>query len=100
MSYKHNNLMAMRQSWWDDSTSLSITEKQFFKQTLIDQGVYKAPTLEDVKFFFFSLPSIIIVKGYALGFTNENVLDMITQYIVLNKESLSNKIETKIQFRM
>ncbi|MCU4415801.1 hypothetical protein [Acinetobacter bereziniae] len=101
MSYKHNNLMAMRQSWWNDESTATVkAEKQFFQQTLSEKGVYEAPSLEDVKYFFFSLPSIIIVKGYALGFTNQQVKDMISQHIEVNRQTLSARNEIKIQFRM
>ncbi|MEG0482616.1 MAG: hypothetical protein RR575_15945 [Acinetobacter sp.] len=101
MSYKHNNLLAMRQSWWDDVSNPSVqTEKQFFQNTLTTLGVYEAASLDDVKYFFFSLPSIIIVKGYSLGFTNRSVQDMITHHIETNKQSLMLRKEIKIQYRM
>ena len=101
MSYKHNNLMAMRQSWWNDESTATVkAEKHFFQQTLREKGVYETPSLEDVKYFFFSLPSIIIVKGYALGFTNQQVKDMISQHIEVNRQTLSARNEIKIQFRM
>lgn len=101
MSYKHNNLMAMRQSWWDDQSTPSVAaEKQFLQQTLSEKGVYATPSLDDVKYFFFSLPSIIIVKGYALGFTNQLVKDMINQHIEINRHTLSARNQIKIQFRM
>jgi len=101
MSYKHNNLMAMRQTWWNDEFSPAVqAEKQFFYSILTKQGIYEAPSLDDVKYFFFGLPSIIIVKGYALGFTNQQVQDMIHQHIQSNKHTLSARKEIKIQFRM
>ena len=101
MSYKHNNLMAMRQSWWNDESTPNVKiEKQFFQQTLTEQRVYEAHSLDDVKYFFFSLPSIIIVKGYALGFTNQSVKDLIINYIASNKQGLILRKELKIQFRM
>lgn len=93
--------MAMRQSWWNDESTASVkAEKQFMQQTLSENGVYESPSLDDVKYFFFSLPSIIIVKGYALGFTNQLVKDMISQHIEVNRLSLSARNEIKIQFRM
>lgn len=101
MSYKHNNLLAMRQSWWNDESNPSVQiEKQFFQNTLNELGVYETPSLDDVKYFFFSLPSIIIVKGYSLGFTNRSVKDMITHHIETNKQSLMLRKEIKIQYRM
>lgn len=37
MSYKHNNLMAMRQSYWDDESSSTVqAEKQFLRDTLVE----------------------------------------------------------------
>ncbi|WP_111859143.1 hypothetical protein [Acinetobacter sp. CFCC 10889] len=101
MSYKHNNLMAMRVRYWDDlETNTVQIEKQFLQQLLIEQGVFQTPTLEDVKYFFFSLPSIIIVKGYALGFTSNDIKAMISQYIQENKSSLMQREALKIQYRM
>ncbi|MFW2076499.1 hypothetical protein ACG94X_02035 [Acinetobacter sp. ULE_I010] len=101
MSYKHNNLMAMRQSWWDDEVNSSVkVEKQFFQLTLTEQGIYDDVTVDDVKYFFFSLPSIIIVKGYALGFTNQQVKNMISQHIQTNRQMLKDRENIKIQFTM
>ena len=101
MSYKHNNLMAMRQSWWDDEVNSSVkVEKQFFQLTLTEQGIYDDVTVDDVKYFFFSLPSIIIVKGYALGFTNQQVKNMISQHIQTNSQMLKDRENIKIQFTM
>lgn len=101
MSYKHNNLMAMRHNYWEDSHSSQVeAEKVFFQQLLIDHGVFEAPSIDDVRYFFFSLPSIIIVKGYASGFLNQSVKDMISQYIKQNKTQLMQHQTLKIQFRM
>lgn len=42
MSYKHNNLMAMRQNYWnDESSSIVQAEKQLLKHTLIEEGSLK-----------------------------------------------------------
>lgn len=101
MSYKHNNLLAIRQNYWNDNTSPSvIDEKQFFQHTLIEHGIFQSPSQEDARYFFFNLPSIIIVKGYALGFKNPAVQHMITNFIQDNRQDLMNRQELKIQFRM
>lgn len=101
MSYKHNNLMAMRQSWWEDESSASVqSEKRYLQTILSEQGVFEAPSIDDVKYFFFSLPSIIIVKGYALGFTDPSIKELIQNHIESNKQLLIQKHEIKIQFRM
>ena len=64
MSYKHNNLMAMRERYWNDTENNHVdTEKAYFQKLLQQQGIYEYATLEDARYFFFSLPSIIIVKG-------------------------------------
>lgn len=64
MSYKHNNLMAMRQSYWNDNHSDAVLiEKQFFQKILIENGIFENASLDDAKYLFFSLPSVIIVKG-------------------------------------
>ncbi len=101
MSYKHNNLMAMRQNYWNDTASSNVQiEKQFFQSVLTDHGIFKSATQEDAKYFFFSLPSIIIVKGYALGFLDKTVKSMIDEYIESNKQALTQREQIKIQFRM
>lgn len=101
MSYKHNNLMAMRQNYWNDSDSTQvINEKQFFQTLLADHDIFTAANLDDAKYFFFSLPSIIIVKGYALGFSNSSVKKMLEQFIVQHKTDLQQRISFKIAYRM
>lgn len=93
--------MAMRLRYWNDVETDSVQlEKQFLQQILIEHEVFQAPTLDDVKYFFFSLPSIIIVKGYAVGFTNIDIKNMISQYIHENKSSLMKHEILKIQYRM
>ena len=101
MSYKHNNLMAMRQNYWNDVASPAVTsEKHYFQQILIEHGIFESASLEDAKYFFFSLPSIIIVKGYALGFMDNAVKIMLSKYIDAHKQDLIHRQEIKIQFRM
>ena len=91
----------MRRSWWDDEVNSSVkVEKQFFQLTLTEQGIYDDVTVDDVKYFFFSLPSIIIVKGYALGFTNQQVKNMISQHIQTNRQMLKDRENINIQFTM
>ena len=42
MSYKHNNLMAMRESYWNDESSSTVcAEKQFLRNTLIEEGIFE-----------------------------------------------------------
>ncbi len=101
MSYKHNNLMAMRQSWWnDDSNSTVQSEKQFMCHFLTEQGLFQPAELEDVRYFFFSMPSIIIVKGYAEGFQATTVQQLMQQYITQNKDQLMQRNSLKIQYQM
>ncbi|AMM29453.1 hypothetical protein KWF55_02390 [Acinetobacter pittii] len=100
MSYKHNNLMAMRHRFWDESSDYVLNEKQFLQQTLIEQGIFNNATLEDVKYFFYTLPSIIIVKAHALGFMHDSVKQMLLQHIQSNRLHLMQKSELKIQFKM
>lgn len=91
----------MRQNYWNDQNSPQVlTEKHFFQQTLAEHGIFESATLEDAKYFFFSLPSIIIVKGYALGFSDASVKKMIIDYIQQNKKILSERSTVKIQYRM
>lgn len=101
MSYKHNNLMAMRQNYWNDNTSLKVTaEKNFFQQLLIEHNVFTEASLEDAKYFFFTLPSIIIVKGYACGFEDQSVKQLLEQHIDRNKDVLISKSELQIEYQM
>lgn len=101
MSYKHNNLMAMRQSYWNDNHSDAVLiEKQFFQQILIENGIFENASMDDAKYLFFCLPSVIIVKGYAHGFLHEPVKTMILKFIQDNKTLLMKKAETKVQYRM
>lgn len=101
MSYKHNNLMAMRQSYWNDQSSPQvITEIQFIQDTLTEYGIFQPASREDAKYLFFNMPSIIIVKGYSLGFSNALVREMIIDFIEKNKQHLSNRAAFKIQFQM
>lgn len=101
MSYKHNNLMAMRKNYWDDEQSEQVqSEKQYFQQMLSEYQVFEQATLDDAKYVFFALPSIIIVKGYALGFMSTLVKTMILEFILTNKTQLSTRQVMKIQFRV
>lgn len=91
----------MRQNYWNDESSANvISEKHYFQQTLIEHGVFESASIEDAKYFFFSLPSIIIVKGYALGFMDHTVKILISKYIHDNKQMLMLRQDIKIQFRM
>ena len=101
MSYKHNNLMAMRLNYWNDQSSeKTLNEKSFFQKILIQHDIFQEATLEDAEYFFFSLPSIIIVKGYALGFLNHAVVQMLEQHIDQNRNTLISRSELKIQYQM
>lgn len=101
MSYKHNNLMAIRTRYWNDNQNPAVLmEKECFQRILSKQEIYAAPSIEDAKYLFFNLPSVIIVKGYALGFMHESVQNLIDQFIIEHKAELQNKAELKIKYRM
>lgn len=101
MSYKHNDLLAMRQNYWGDEHSERVqNEKQYFQQLLNEFQIFSEASLEDAKYFFFALPSIIIVKGYALGFTNQLVKNMILDFMTTHREQLSQRQIMKIKFRI
>ncbi len=53
----------MRHRFWDESSDHVLNEKQFLQQTLIEQGIFNNATFDDVKYFFYTLPSIVIVKA-------------------------------------
>ena len=87
--------------YWDDVQSHNVQqEKAFLQDMLIQQGVFQQATLEDARYLFFSLPSIVIVKGYALGFQHESVITLIQQHIQTNIQQLQQRTELKIQFQM
>lgn len=93
--------MAMREKYWNDSQSAQVkAEKKFLQESLKKYGIYSAPSKDDAKYLFFNLPSIIIVKGYALGFMHETVQAMIFKYIQNHKTQLMQKSAIKMQFRM
>ena len=51
MSYKHNNLMAMRLNYWNDTQTPSVlVEKEFFQLTLAELNIYPEPSFEDANF--------------------------------------------------
>ncbi len=101
MSYKHNNLMAMRQNYWNDTTSSKVqAEKKFFQMLLIEHGIFNEADIEDAKYFFFTLPSIIIVKGYSLGFEDQAVKQMLEQHIDRHKQFLTSKLALQIEYKM
>ena len=53
MSYKHNNLMAMRQRYWDDTESSHVNaEKALFQQLLVETEIFPAANLDDAKQLF------------------------------------------------
>ena len=101
MSYKHNNLMAMRHNYWDDESSPTVQEEKIFlRNTLIEEGIFKNATLDDTRYFFFTLPSIIIVKAHALGFHHSHVKRMLIKHIHTNRAALMRKSSLKIQFKI
>lgn len=100
MSYKHNDLMAIRQTYWQDQTDAVQAEKIFFQHFLIEQNIYKVASLSDAEYFFFSLPSQIIIKGYASGFQHPSVLTLLIDHAEKNREALSQRMPIKIQYRL
>lgn len=101
MSYKHNNLMAMRENYWNSDDSIKISkEKTALQHTLQELGIFEQASIDDAKYVFFGLPSIIIVKGYALGFMHDQVQQLIIQHIQTNKQQLQQRSPLKIQYQM
>ena len=101
MSYKHNNLLAMRQQYWSDEQSEQVQqEKAYFCALLHELEVYPNASLQDAQYLFFNLPSIVIVKGYALGFRDGQVYELIVRFIQQYKTQLMQKSCVKIQYKM
>ncbi len=68
MSYKHNNLMAMRQNYWNDQASSQVQqEKVFLQSTLMQHGVFTDATLDDAKYLFFWLAKYCDCKRLCFG---------------------------------
>ncbi len=67
--------MAMRQNatGMTPKTIMSTLKKPISRSCCNNKGIHQCATLEDARYFFFSLPSIIIVKGYAHGFMHQPV---------------------------
>lgn len=100
MSYKHNDLMAMRHNYWQDQTDVVQAEKVFFQHFLTEHQIYDLASMSDAEYFFFSLPSQIIIKGYASGFQHPNVLSLLIDYVEKNREALSQRLPLKVQYRL
>ncbi len=101
MSYLHNNLWAMRQNYWQDQHNPKVQqEKVFLLQLLTEQQIYSSPNMDDVQYLFFSLPSLIIVQGYALGFQHPKVVSLIIGHLQRHKPQLQQRITIKASWRM
>jgi len=93
--------MAIRKNYWNDTLSSSVKdEKKFLQELLNEFNIYTDASVDDAKYLFFILPSIIIVKGYSTGFQDPIVKEMILTFILKNKESLQSKSLSKIQYHL
>lgn len=99
VSYKHNNLMAIRKNYWCDDSLKVQQEKTYLKSLLEQQHIFSNMQESDLEYFFFSLPSEVIVKGYALGFMHQRVKDMLLQYMLENKSRLAKREVLKVKYR-
>ena len=101
MSYKHNDLQAMRERYWSEDQSAQVAaEKAFLQQLLQQHEIYPQPSLDDARYVFFSLPSQLIVKGYALGFQHPQVTELIVHYLKRQKTKLQQRNHVKIQYKL
>lgn len=99
MSYKHNNLMAMRQQYWQDQSEQVCHEKAALQQLIHEQKLFAQPSLEDAKYVFFQLPSQIIIQGYALGFIHPKVQSLMIAFLSAYKDQLMQKLPFKVAYR-
>jgi hypothetical protein len=99
MSYKHNNLMAMRKQYWQDQSAQVLTEKAALQHLLQQHALFAHPSLEDTQYVFFQLPSQIIIQGYALGFMHEKVQALVVEFLMAQKNQLMQKLPFKVAFR-
>lgn len=100
VSYKHNNLMAMRVRYWHEDSLTVKQNKQQLKVFLEQQQVFAHVSEQELHYFFFSLPSSIIMKAHTLGFADQQVIEMMTTYIAEHQQQLRNKEELKIKYRI
>lgn len=99
MSYKHNNLITMREQYWQDQSAQVRSEKAALQQWLQEQQLFVQPSLEDAKYVFFQLPSHIIIQGYALGFMHPQVKNLVFSFLTAQKTQLMQKLPFKVAFR-
>ena len=91
--------MAIRKNYWCDDSLKVQQEKTYLKSLLEQQHIFSNMQESDLEYFFFSLPSEVIVKGYALGFMHQRVKDMLLQYMLENKSRLAKREVLKVKYR-
>lgn len=99
MSYKHNNLLAMREQYWQDQSEQAMQEKFALQQLLQQYEVFTRPNLDDTRYVFFHLPSQIIIQGYALGFVHQQVQALVVHFLQERKLQLQQKLPFPVQYR-
>ena len=93
--------MAIRNKFWNEDPSIRVvSEKQFLRDFLTQHQIFENTSLEDVKYFFYCLPSIIIVKAYGLGFLHESVITLMQQFVQQHHEQLSSRADFQIKFNL
>lgn len=99
MSYKHNNLLAMRERYWQNHSNEKITqEKQSLILLLQEHDIFAHANADDAKYLFFSLSSDVILQGYAHGFCHPTVQVLIIQHILRHKTALMQRQPIKVRF--
>lgn len=92
--------MAMRVRYWHENSLEVQRDKQQLKIFLEQQCLFAQVSEKELQYFFFSLPSNIIIKAHALGFGHHQVMEMMMTYIAAHQQQLQNKEELKIKYRI
>ena len=90
----------MRVRYWHEDTLTVKQEKQQLKLFLDQQSLFDLVSDQELKYFFFSLPSSIVMKAHTLGFAHHQVIEMMMTYINAHQQQLKNKQELKIKYRV
>ncbi|MEB3766577.1 hypothetical protein [Acinetobacter sp. MD2] len=100
MSYKHNNLMAMRLRYWQEASISVQNNKQSLKVFLEQQQLFSQVSEDELEYFFFSLPSHVVMRAHSLGFDHHQVMAMMTTHIATHRQQLSCRKDIKIKYRL
>lgn len=100
MSYKNNGLKKLRENYWNKDSERNKKEKLFLKELLLEHQVFLEINEVNLKFFFDSLPSEVILKAYGLGFKNDLIKRLLITHIEKNKNALKEGKLIKTEYKI